>query len=85
MSFMSVPAILQGYKDVLLTQKDVFLCRAQYPHYRFIVEELDNTNSIHAFNQLEEEGHIERFQCHSRLDDFARDPLYALGTPTIQD
>ena len=31
---------------------------AQYPHHRFIIEELENANSIHAFNRFEEEGHI---------------------------
>ena len=28
--------------------------RAQYPNHHFIVEELDNPNSIHAFNRFEE-------------------------------
>ena len=59
--------------------------RAQYPHHRFILEDLDNANSIHAFNQFEEEGHVERFQYHFSLVDLARDALYALGTPTNQD
>ena len=57
--------------------------RAQYPHHRFIIEELDNANSIHAFNWFEKQGHVERFQCHFRL--IARDTLYALAMPTIQD
>ena len=35
--------------------------REQYPHHRFIIEELDNANSIHAFNRFEEEGHVQRF------------------------
>ena len=30
--------------------------RAQYPHHRFIIEELDNANSIHAFNRFQEKG-----------------------------
>ena len=59
--------------------------RAQYPHHGFMVEELDNANSIHAFNRFEKEGHVERFQCHFRLVDFARDALYALATPIIHD
>ena len=59
--------------------------RAQYPHHRFITEELDNANSIHAFNWFEEEDHVERFQCHFRLVDLAHDALYALATPTIHD
>ena len=58
---------------------------AQYPHHKFIIEVLDNANSIHALNWFEEEGHAERFQCHFRLVDLARDALYGLGTPTIQD
>ena len=59
--------------------------RAQYPHRRFIVEQLDSANNIHAFNQFEEEGHVERFQCHIRLVHLSRDALYALGTSTIRD
>ena len=35
--------------------------KAQYPHHRFIIEELDNANSIHAFNRFEEKGYVERF------------------------
>ena len=35
--------------------------KVQYPHHRFIMEELDNSNSIHAFNRLEEKGYVERF------------------------
>ena len=59
--------------------------RAQYLHHRFIVEELDNANSIHIFKRFEEEGHVERFLCHFRLVDLARNALYALGTPTIHE
>ena len=59
--------------------------RAQYPHHRFIIEELDNANSIHAFNKSEGEGHVEPFKCHFRLVDLARNALYALGTPAIHD
>ena len=57
--------------------------RAQYPHHRFIVEELGNANSTHAFNRFEEGGHVKRFHGHFRLVDLERDALYALGTPTI--
>ena len=42
-------------------------------------------NGIHTFNQLEEEGHVECYQCHFRLVDLARDALYALATPAILD
>ena len=52
---------------------------------RFIIEELDNANSIHALNRFEEEGHVERFQCQFRLVDLARDALHALATTTIHD
>ena len=59
--------------------------REKYPHHRFIIEERDNTNSIHAFNRFEEERYVERFQCHFGLADLARDALYALATPTIHE
>ena len=49
------------------------------------MEELGNTNSIHAFNRLEEKGYVERFQCHYRLVDISRDALYALAMPAIQE
>ena len=55
--------------------------KAQYPHHRFIMEELDNANGIHAFNRFEEKGYVERFQCHFRLVDIPRDALYALAMP----
>ena len=29
--------------------------RAQYPHHRFIIEELNNANSIHVFNRFKKE------------------------------
>ena len=58
--------------------------KAQYPHHRFIIEGLDNANSIHAFNRFEEKGYVELFQCHFRLPDLPRDVLYALATPAIQ-
>ena len=50
--------------------------KAQYPHHRFIIEELDNTNIIHAFNRFEEEGYVERFQCHYKLVNIPRDVVY---------
>ena len=59
--------------------------KAQYSHHRFIMEELDNANSIHAFNRFEEKGYVERFQCHFRLVDILRDTLYASVTPVIQE
>ena len=57
--------------------------RAQYPHHSFIIEALDNANSIHAFNRFEEKGHVECFQRHFRLVHLAHDALYALTTPII--
>ena len=65
------------------TQKRWF--KTQYTHHRFIIEELDHANSIHAFNRFEEKGYVERFQCHFRLVDIPRDALYALATPAIQE
>ena len=58
--------------------------KTQYPHHRFIIEELDNANSIHLLNRFEEKGYVERFQCHFRLVDIPRNVLYALATPAIQ-
>ena len=80
MSFMSIPIISRGYRDGSLLQKDDGL-----GHNIHIVEGLDNKNSIHAFNRCEEEGHVERFQCHLRLVDLARGALCALGTRKIHN
>ena len=49
--------------------------KAQYPHHRFIIEELDNANSIHAFNRFEEKGHVEcplylDHTCHTGIKSF---------------
>ena len=78
MSFMSIPTTLRGYNHGSLTQKDNGL-KHNTP-FRFITEELDNANSVYAFNRFEEERFVERFQCHFRLVD-----LYALATPAIQE
>ena len=59
--------------------------KAQYLHHRFIMEELDNANDIHAFSRFEEKGYVEHFQSHFRLVDILRDALYALAMPTIQE
>ena len=59
--------------------------KAQYSHHRFIIEEVENANSIHAFNRFEEKGYIERFQCDLRLFDIPCDVFYALTTPAIQE
>ena len=60
--------------------------KVRYPHHRFIMEEPDNANSIHAFNRFEEKGFVERFQQrHFRLVGIPCDVLYALATPAIQE
>ena len=55
----------------------------QFPLSEEIVV-LDNPNSVHAFNRFEEEGHIERHDCHFRLVDLTRQDLYDLGVPPIE-
>ena len=59
--------------------------KAQYSHHRFIIEEVENANSIHAFNRFEEKGFIERFQCYFKLVGIPRDVFHALTTPAIQE
>ena len=59
--------------------------RAQYLYHRFIVEEQDNANSIHAYYLFEEEDHVELFQCHFKLADLAPDAFHVLGIPAIQE
>ena len=49
-----------------------------FPDHEVIVE-IDNPNSIHTFNRLEEEEHIERQYNHFRLLDLTRDDLYRRG------
>ena len=49
-----------------------------FPDHKVIVE-IDNPNSIHAFNRLEEEEHIERKYNHFRLIDLTHDDLYRWG------
>ena len=49
------------------------------------MEEMDNANGIPAFNRFEEEGFVDRFQCHFRLFDIPRDVSYALAIPAIQE
>ena len=55
-----------------------------FPNHEIIVE-IDSPNSIHAFNQFEEEGHTERKYNHFRLIDLTREELYAMGVPAILD
>ena len=47
--------------------------------------EIDNANSIHAFNWFEDEGYAEQKYNHSRLIDLTRKELYAMGVPAILD
>ena len=49
-----------------------------FPDYEVIVE-IDNQNSIHAFNRFEEEGHVDRKCNYFRLIDLTRDNLYDMG------
>ena len=55
-----------------------------FPDHEVIVE-IDNPNSIHAFNRFEEEGHAERIDNHLRLIDLIREELYAIVIPGIFD
>ena len=55
-----------------------------FPDHEVIVE-IDNPNSIHEFNRLEEEGHTERGYNHFRLIDLPREELYAMGVTAILD
>ena len=43
----------------IITKKRWF--RVENRHHRFIVEELDNANTIHLFNRFEEEGCVRCF------------------------
>ena len=56
----------------------------QFPDSEEIVV-IDNPNSVHAFNRLEEEGHVERYGCHFKLIYLSREDLYDLGVPAIQE
>ena len=50
-----------------------------------VIAEIDNPNSIPAFNRFDEEGHAERKYNHFRLIDLTREELYAMGVPAILD
>ena len=82
--FYEYPYYIASIQRWFITTK-IRWFKAQYPHHRFIIEELDNANSIHAFNRFEQKGYVERFQCHFRLANIPRDALYALATPAIQE
>ena len=55
-----------------------------FPDHEVIVE-IDNPNSIPAFNRFEKEGHAERKYNHFRLIDLTREGLYAMGVPATLD
>ena len=55
-----------------------------FPDHEVIVE-IENPNSIHAFNRFEVEGHAERKYNHFKLIDLTREELYAMGVPAILD
>ena len=55
-----------------------------FPDHEVIVE-IDNPNSIYAFNGFEEEGHAERKYNHLRSIDLTPEELYAMEVPAILD
>ena len=57
----------------------------QYLPDHEVIVKIDNSNSIHAFNKFEEEGHAERKDNYFRLIDLTREELYAMGVPGILD
>ena len=73
--FYECPYYIARIRRRFITTKRQWF-RGQYAHYTFIVEEMDNTNSIYAFNRFEKESHVEHIQCHFRIADLAHDALY---------
>ena len=55
-----------------------------FPDHKFTVE-IDNPNSIHAFNRFEEEGQAERRYNHFKLIDLTREDLCTMGVPAVLD
>ena len=53
-----------------------------FPDHEVIVE-IDNPNSIQAFNRFKEEEHAEPRYNHFRLIDLTREELHAIGVPAI--
>ena len=83
--FYEYPYYIARIQQRFITTKKNDELRHNIQHHMFIIEELDNANSIHAFNRFEEKGYVERFQCHFRLADTPRDVFYALATSAIQE
>ena len=77
--------MVQEYNDASLTQKNDGLKHNIQNIVRPVMEEVDNANDIHAFNRSEEEGFVERFQCHFRIPDIPRDAFYGLATPVTKE
>ena len=50
-----------------------------------VIVEIDNPNSIHAFNRFEEEGHGEQKYNHFRLINLTGEELHAMEVPAILD
>ena len=82
--FYEYPYYIARIQQRFITTKRRWF-KAQYPHHRPIIQELDNVNSIHAFNRFEEKEYVERFQYHFRLVDISRGALYALAMSSIQE
>ena len=55
-----------------------------FPDHEVTVE-IGSSNSIHVFNRLEEEGHVERRYNHFGLIDLTREELYVMRVSTILD
>ena len=83
--FYEYPYYIARIQQRFITTKKTDELRHNIQHHMFIIEELDNANSVHAFNRFEEKGYVERFQCHFRLADTPRDVFYALATSAIQE
>ena len=58
--FYEYPYYIARIQQRFITTKRRWF-KEQYPHHRFIIGELANVNSIHAFNRFEEKGYVERF------------------------
>ena len=71
------PYYISRIQKRLITTKRRWLLE-KFPRCEEIVN-IDNPNSVHAFNRLEDEEHVERYGCHFKLIDLKREDLYDLG------
>ena len=62
--------MLQGYVKLRWSDQ-------HFPDHEVIVE-IDNPNSIHAFNRSEEEGHAERIRMRRNKKFFSQNILYLM-------